>query len=66
MVVRCETCVYRGIPDNTCRRFPPQCYSASSAARFPVIALDEWCGEHRMPNKTPPAPSQAPQPNRPK
>lgn len=47
---RCETCrfFHRRVGRwSVCRRFPPAPEARGSKGGFPVVAPDDWCGEHQ-------------------
>ncbi len=55
---RCEECIYChedetfagnavDAPWNACRRYPP-IYISDNKSAWPVVAYDDWCGEHKV------------------
>lgn len=51
----CENCMYSKVAWESsnwlhCRRFPPhnpQIHGSDSSAKFPLVTVEDWCGEHQ-------------------
>lgn len=53
---RCGDCVFsrpRGHGEVECRRYPPSV--TEGAAEFPLIGVDDWCGEFTAPGSASPS-----------
>lgn len=43
--MKCQDCKFMQADKTECRRYAPQPSDDSATAKWPTVALDDWCGE---------------------